>query len=55
MFQHIAEVGASAITWDESTGRVCIAMQKNMKFLILDVRRDLPQTIDSLTGAGCRR
>ena len=26
------------MTWDESTGRVCVAMRKNMKFLIMDVR-----------------
>ncbi|KAJ3723589.1 hypothetical protein DFJ43DRAFT_648646 [Lentinula guzmanii] len=39
VFQHIAEKGCNAITWDESTGRVCMATQKNMKFLILDVRK----------------
>ncbi|KAJ3995485.1 hypothetical protein F5050DRAFT_1573460 [Lentinula boryana] len=38
-FDNIAETGCTAITWDESTGRVCMATQKNMKFLILDVRK----------------
>ncbi|KAJ4470818.1 hypothetical protein J3R30DRAFT_3710722 [Lentinula aciculospora] len=38
-FQQITETGCSAITWDESTGRVCIAMQKSLKFLIMDVKK----------------
>ncbi|KIK62242.1 hypothetical protein GYMLUDRAFT_260384 [Collybiopsis luxurians FD-317 M1] len=37
-FEYIAQHGVSAMTWDESTGRVCVATQKNMKFLIMDVR-----------------
>ncbi|KAF5357426.1 hypothetical protein D9757_008411 [Collybiopsis confluens] len=37
-FEHIAKEGFSAMTWDESTGRVCIATPKNMKFLVMDVR-----------------
>ncbi|KAJ3861912.1 hypothetical protein EV359DRAFT_46247 [Lentinula novae-zelandiae] len=40
-FQHIAETGCSAITWDESTGRVCVATQKNLKFLIMDIKQTL--------------
>ncbi|KAJ3829189.1 hypothetical protein EV361DRAFT_989445 [Lentinula raphanica] len=39
VFKQISEAGCNAITWDESTGRVCMAMQKNMNFLILDVKR----------------
>lgn len=40
-FRNIAETGCSAITWDESTGRVCVATQKNLKFLIMDIKQTL--------------
>ncbi|KAE9401917.1 hypothetical protein BT96DRAFT_572810 [Gymnopus androsaceus JB14] len=42
MFKTIAETGFSAIAWDESTGRICIATQKTMKFLIMDVKMIVP-------------
>lgn len=41
-FKMIAETGFSAITWDESTGRICIATRKTMKFLIMDVKTIVP-------------
>ncbi|KAJ8075184.1 hypothetical protein PM082_019512 [Marasmius tenuissimus] len=36
-FHGVAEKGLSAITWDEGTGRVCVASQEDMKIVILDL------------------
>ncbi|KAF5356544.1 hypothetical protein D9758_008215 [Tetrapyrgos nigripes] len=35
--EHIKEQGFTAIAWDESIGRVCIATPKDMHILVLDV------------------
>ncbi|ESK96147.1 hypothetical protein Moror_7288 [Moniliophthora roreri MCA 2997] len=44
-YNSIANHGVSAITWDEGTGRVCIASQKDMKIVIMDLGK-LPPPVD---------
>ncbi|KAF9270862.1 hypothetical protein L218DRAFT_849531 [Marasmius fiardii PR-910] len=38
-YNGITESGVSAITWDEGTGRVCIAALEDMKIVVMDLGR----------------